>query len=192
MSIITDLNPEALAFKALAGIAAAVAIFTWGHHVGYTGEKATYDLYVANQAKIAAMQVANNKIALDNQKAQFDLDQQKMEQDHAKALENISSARDAAIADSANSAERLRKYLAHPSARTVVVSGPATGPGQPATVSQGAGELSDGVSDFNRWLIDEFSRADTNAATLNEAIDLIAKDRAVCNGSIPGVTPTKQ
>lgn len=188
MSILSDLNPEALALKVLASAAVAVIIFTWGHHVGYTGEKAAYDLYVSQQAEKAEAQVASNKSALVFQQTQFQLAQNKLQQDHQDETIALAAQRDAAIADGANYASRLRYYLAHPSVRPAIVPDSATGTGQSAATGQDSAGLSDGVSNLNWYLTQRFHTADVNAVTLNEAIDLLAKDREMCNGSLPGIT----
>jgi hypothetical protein len=188
VSILSDLNPQAVLAKVAIVGAAVLGAYLWGHHNGYSSEKAVYDLYVAKQGEKAEAQVAANKAALAFQQTQFQLAQNALEKNHADQIATLTSARDAAVADGDHYAERLRYYLSHPSVRTVVVSGSAASTGQPAADSQGAGGLPDGVSDLNRYLTQRFYTADVNATTLNEAIDLIAQDRATCNGALPGVT----
>lgn len=187
MSIISDINPQAILAKVAIVGAVAASAYLWGHHNGYSSEKAAYDLYVAQQAQQAESQVTANKSALLFQQTQFQLAQAKIEKDHTDEIANLASARDAAVADSGHYAERLRYYLAHSGGKPAGVSGSASSAVQSATDSQGAGGLSDGISDLNRYLIQRFYTADVIAATLNEAIDVIAQDRAVCTGALPGI-----
>jgi hypothetical protein len=188
VSILSDLNPQAILAKiAIVGLAVGGA-YLYGHHNGYSSEKAAYDLYVSQQAQKAEAQAASNKAALAFQQTQFELAQAKIQKEHTDALAQVETARVSAVADSAHYADRLRYYLAHPSVRTVVVSGSsASATGTPAD-SEGASGQPDGVSDLNRYLTQRFYTADKVAATLNEAIDLIAQDRLTCNGKLPGVT----
>lgn len=190
MSILSDLNPQAILAKvAIVGLALGGA-YLWGHHSGFSSEKAAYDLYVSQQGQKADAQLADNKTALAFQQTQFQLEQDKLQKDHQNEIDSLSTARDAAIRDGDAWSGRLRSYLAAQHARVgaAVVPSAATGTGQPAAVSQGAGGLLDGVSSLNWYLTQRFHTADVNAATLNEAIDLIAKDRETCNGALPGVT----
>lgn len=187
MSILTDLNPQAILAKVAIVGAVAASAYLWGHHSGYSSERAEYDLYVAQQGQKAEFQVAANKSALLFQQTQFQLAQAKIEKDHTDEVANLASARDVAVADSGHYAERLRYYLAHAGGKSAGVPGSAASAVQPATDSEGAGGLSDGISGLNRYLIQRFYTADVIAATLNEAIDVIAQDRAVCTGALPGI-----
>lgn len=190
MSILSDLNPQAILAKvAIVGAAVAGAYF-WGHHNGTASEKAVYDLYVSQQAAKGETQLADNKTALLFQQTQFDLQQTKLAKEHQDEIDSLATARDVAVRDGAVWSQRLRNYLAatHSSTGGVVVHGSSTGTDQSATGSESPGGLLDGVSSLNWYLTQRFHTADVNAATLNEAIDLIAKDRETCNGALPGVT----
>ena len=176
-----------VAFKVLAAAAIGVALFTWGHHVGYTGEKAAYDLYVSQQKAATEAQVASNQAALKVQQAKYDSQIAFITQEHSNEITQIASQRDAALADSDHSAQQLRDFLAKPRpVRTVVVSG--SGPSAAGANGASGDQSLDGVSYLNQWLIDQFSQFDATAATLNEAEAVIAKDRETCNGALPGVT----
>lgn len=185
MSILTDLNPQAILAKvAVVGVVAAGAFF-WGHHVGYSGEKSAYDLYVANQKSAAESQLVANKSALAFQQTNFQLQMSQLQKGNSDEVESLTKQRDAAKLDSGKYAGQLRQYLSRSHAGPVV-SGSGSGTGQPDQA--GAGGLSDGVSSLNWYLTQRFYDADVNAAALNEAIAVIAKDRELCNGSLPGVT----
>lgn len=186
MSILTDLNPQAILAKVAVVGAVAAGAFFWGHHVGYSGEKSAYDLYVANQKSAAESQVAANKSALAFQQTQFQLQMNQLQKDHSDEVENLTSQRDAALADSSKYAGQLRQYISRSHIVGAVVSG--AGSGSAGTDAARQGGLLDGVSSLNWYLTQRFHDADVNAATLNEAIAVIAKDREICNGSLPGVT----
>lgn len=186
MSILTDLNPQALLAKiAIAGIVVVVSASTGGYFA-YKYEKSAYDAYVSKQAAASTAQVLSNKTALDQQAAAFKAQIDAIQKDHANEISQISSARDAALADSAVYAGRLRQYLSRPGVRPAGMPEAAASTG--GANATGASQLSDGVSDLNWYLTNQFSLADTIAATLNEAEQVIAKDREVCNGSLPGIT----
>jgi hypothetical protein len=190
VSILSDLNPQAiLAQAAIVGLLAGGA-YLYGHHNGYASEKAAYDLYVSQQAQKGETQLADNKAALLFQQTQFDLQQTKLVKEHQDQIDSLTAARDAAVNNGAVWSERLRSYLAaaHTRAGAPGVPAASTGTGQPPADSQSQGGLLDGVSSLNWWLTQRFHTADVNATTLNEAIDLIAQDRATCNGALPGVT----
>jgi hypothetical protein len=190
VSILSDLNPQAILAKvAIVGLAVGGA-YLWGHHNGFASEKAAHDLYVSQQSQKGEAQLADNKAALLFQQTQFDLQQTKLVKDHQDEIDSLTTARDAAIRNGSAWAGRLRSYLAatHTSAGTPGVPIAPTGTGQPSAGSQSQSGLLDGVSSLNWYLTQRFHTADVNAAALNEAIDLIAQDRATCNGALPGVT----
>lgn len=183
---LTTLNPYWILAKVGIAVAVVGGAFFYGHHLGYSGEKSAYDLYVAQQKSAAEQQVAANKSALAFQQAQYSLQINKLQQDHSDEVANLTTQRDTALADSSKYSGQLRQYLSgsHRVAAVVpVASGSAAG-----TDSAGQGGLLDGVSSLNWYLTQRFHDADVNAATLNEAIAVIAKDREICNGSLPGVT----
>lgn len=173
---------------ALIGSAALLAgMFIWGHHVGYTGEKAVFDKYVSNQKTIADLQVSNNKLALSNQQEQFNQALSQIQQDHKDEVTKLGAARDAALADSDAYASRLREYIARAGQQSTGVPHPAASAA--GATDAGSGGLYDGVSDLNWYLVQRFYLADQNASRLNMAIALLAEDRKICNGSLPGITP---
>jgi hypothetical protein len=186
VSILSVLNPESLAIKAAVVVLAVGTAFGYGHHVGYKGEKVKFDGFVSEQKAIAEKQVADNAAALKSQAAKYDADIATIKADHDAKIQHVQTERDSALADSATSAERLRRYIAGSGVK------PATMPKVAASTgganSAGNSGLPDGVSDLNRYLINQFSAADAIAVTLNEAEQVIAKDREVCNGQLPGVS----
>lgn len=180
-------SPYVLLAKVGVCVAIVGGAYLYGHHNGYTGEKLVYDKYVSDQAAKAEAQVAANKSALLFQQTQFNLDQTRVQKDHSDEITKLTATRDAAVADSQRAVNGLRAYLASAGRRAVVVHEAATG--TTGANQEGSGGLSDGVSSLNWYLTQRFYTADVNAATLNEAIDLIAQDRQYCNGSLPGVNP---
>lgn len=189
MSILTDLNPTSLAVKALVVVAVVGGAYAFGHHVGYKGEKLVYDNYVLKQADLSKQQVIDNKTALDAAKAAYDAQLKTIQSEYTQNAQHLQASRDAALADSANYAGKLRDYLAgtHASPSRAVLPGTQTGAQGTATSGKSATQLVDGVSSLNWYLTRRFSDADQTAITLNEAIDVIAADRMTCNGALPGV-----
>lgn len=111
MSIIDALNPESIAAKVGVLAVACAAVFAIGHHVGYKGEKAVYDVYVAKQAAIAEKQVADNAKGLADNKAQYDANLANIQKDRDAKIKSLQGEYDSAIADRNKSDDRLRKYL---------------------------------------------------------------------------------
>lgn len=188
MSLVSDLNPQALAVKALVTVVAVTAIFAAGAYVGYRHEKLIYDNYVLKQKDAADKQLAENQAALKSIQAQHDAAVDQIHTEYTENAQHLQAARDAAIANASASADSLRRYIATAHVKQPGMSGAKGGSaGTPATGESSAG-LSDGVSSLNWYLTQRFSRADDVAIRLNEAIDLLAEDRRVCNGALPGVT----
>jgi hypothetical protein len=189
MSILTDLNPTSIAVKALVVVAVVGGAYALGHHQGYKGEKLVYDNYVLKEKDAEQTQLIANQAALKAQQAAFDAQVKAIHSEYTENAQHLQASRDAALADSANYAGKLRDYLAssHASPQQPVVSG--TQGGAAGTVNAGSTGLLDGVSSLNWYLTQRFSDADGLANKFNEAVQLIAEDRKVCNGSLPGVTP---
>lgn len=172
------------AIGALVVAGAAGGMFVWGHHVGYTGEKAIYDKYVSDQKIAADEQKAANKNALAQQAAEFQMQMAAIEKDRTDAITHLTNQRDAALADRDRSAGQLRAFLARTDLGPEVSGPAASGSGDHA-----AGQVRriDGVSFLNQWLIERLGQCDVDAANLTTAQQVIAKDRETCNGHLPGV-----
>jgi uncharacterized membrane-anchored protein YhcB (DUF1043 family) len=184
-TIPTPFSLQALAVKALVGLAVVGGAFGGGYYLGFKHEKLVYDNFVLSQKDAAQKQLIANKDALDKQ-ASANADQvRQIQSEYADNAQHLQAARDAALADSTASAQRLRQYLASSHARATM---PGASAGSVGTASQAADRLSDGVSSLNFYLVQRFHDADDNTAALNEAIDLLAADRQVCTGALPGVT----
>lgn len=166
--------------------AAIVGAFTYGHHVGYTGEKAEFDKYVAAQEKLAADQVVANNAALDAKKAEYAANIDKVQKEKQDEVDQIIAQRDAALADSARSAGQLRDFLARARAADAQVSGAASGVG--GSDGKAGAQFLDGVSILNQWLLVNLSRADVYSTRLAEAQLIIKADRVMCDGRLPGVS----
>lgn len=194
MSIFTDLNPTALAVKALVVVVVVGGAYTLGHHQGYKGEKLVYENYVLQQKDAAQQQAIANKTALDAQKAAYDAQVQSIQSEYTENAQHLQTARDFALASAASYADKLRLYLAssHAVAKQPVVPGATPGAEGASAVVQSSTGLLDGVSSLNWYLTQRFSDADKNAIALNEAIDRIDLDIKTCNGSLPGVTGVSQ
>lgn len=186
MSEVVASNPYVLLAKVGVCVAIVGGAFLYGHHVGYSGEKLVYDNYVLKQKDAAEKQVISNQAALKAQADKFASDAAAIQKDHQDEVAQLSSDRDAALANSSVYAERLRQYLARSGVKPAALPGAASGAA--GTVATGQSGLLDGVSSLNWYLTQRFHDADVNAATLNEAIALLAKDREICNGSLPGVS----
>jgi hypothetical protein len=191
MSILSDLNPQALAVKALVGVVVIGATFAGGLYVGYRHEKLVYDNFVLSQKSAAEQQKIANQSALQKLQSDYDKRANDLQQEYAQNAQNLQASRDAALADSAAYAGRLRQYLAGSHVRPEL-PGFASGPAGTAAGAQGSSGLLDGVSSLNWYLTQRFGQADSNAIALNEAIDLLDEDRRVCNGALPGVTGAPQ
>ena len=189
MSILTDLNPESLAIKALVVVAVVGGAYAFGHHQGYSGEKLVYDNYVLKQKSAADAQVIANKDALAAQKGQYDAQIKSLKSEYADNAQHLQASRDAAFASAASYAGQLRNYLAVSHASPQHASVPGAVASTSGTDTAGSNGLLDGVSSLNWYLTQRFSDADGIAAKFNEAVGVIAEDRKVCNGSLPGVTP---
>lgn len=187
MSILTDLVPGSLAAKALIAVAVCGTLAGGGYYYGHKQEKAAFDDYVQTQKAAAEAQVIANQAALKKQSADFAAQVASIHSEYTDNAQHLQSARDAALASAASYSGELQRYLASPHVIRVTVPGAVASTN--GVDAAGSGGLLDGVSSLNWYLTQRFSDADSNANTLNEAIALIAKDRAECNGSLPGVTP---
>lgn len=182
-----SLIPDGYATLIKVGVigAAIVGVFAYGHHVGYTGEKAEFDKYVAAQEKLAKDQEAANKAALDQKQAEYKGTIDKVQKEKQDEVDQITAQRDAALADRARYAGQLRDFLARARAADAQVSGPSSGVG--GGDGKAGAQFLDGVSILNQWLLVNLSRADVYATRLAEAQLIIQADRVMCDGKLPGV-----
>jgi hypothetical protein len=186
MSIITDLNPQALAVKTLIYVGAAGALFFGGYYLGYKHEKTAYDLYVTQQKVAAEAQEISNQNALAALAASDAAAVQTIKAQHNETVKQIEASRDAALSNLASSDQRLRAYLAGTGQQRPKL--PHSAASAKGSAGAAPGGLFDGVSNLDWYLTYRFSDADSNTAALNEAVALLAEDRKICNGSLPGVS----
>jgi hypothetical protein len=186
MSILSDLSPTSLAAKALVGIAVIGAAFAGGYYEGFSREKLVYNDYVVTQKSAAQAQLIANQNALKSQQAAFDAQLKQIHSEYTDNANSLQASRDAALASAASYAGKLRDYLAGSHAQPVV---PGSKAGSKGTVDPGEGGLLDGISSLNWYLTQRFGDADDLANRFNYAVQVIAEDRKICNGSLPGVTP---
>jgi hypothetical protein len=182
------MNPYALLGGIGAAVALAIGSYFYGHHEGANAVQAQFDSFKEKQATASAGQIASNVAALAFQQTMYGLQIAAIQKDHSDEVQAIQKRADDALASSNYYAGQLRKFLSASAGRKQpAVSGTAAS----ATGANAAspGGQYDGVQRLNFWLVGRFTVADTVAAKFNEAVAVIAKDREICNGSLPGVTP---
>lgn len=182
------MSPYTLLGGTVAVVALAVGSFFYGHHEGADAVQVKFNQYKTDQSTLANKQLSDNQAALAKQQKSFDDQIAAIQKDHANEVTDIEKRRDSALASSDYYAGQLRHFLnAKPGPTVAGVSAPAASAN--GANGSSAGGLPDGVSNLNWYLITRFSAADVIASRLNEAVAVIAKDREICNGTLPGVTP---
>lgn len=166
-------------------IVAAGALFEY-HHIQTT---AVND-YKSKQAVVAEKQVATNQTAVAAITAS---EAEGLRQIAATAQESrneIQKRNDALVGTNAaltDTVGKLQRRIASASQQPVVVSQTATG----GSVADGAGDpaLPVGLADLVRFNTSQFKLADEDTVTITALQAVVAQDRQICNGSLPGVTP---
>lgn len=162
-------------------LVAGAALF--GYVEGHRAEEAKFNLYKSQQAAAAEKQVAANKSALLAQQTVDAAQMAKINQTRGVQLNEITQRRDALLTANRDLTQRL--YVRTASASRQPAGVLQTGAGGTVDAQAGAAALDQRSSQF---FIDEFSAADQLAAAYAALQQVILHDRAVCNGSIPGIT----
>jgi hypothetical protein len=174
-------NPYVILAAFGATIGLAVASFGIGHHIEYLELVA----YQKTQAAAAEKQVADNKTALVKQQQADQAAMDKINQDHGVQLNEITQRRDALLTANRNLTQRLWVSTSSGKQPSGV---PQVGASGPDDAQSGRAALSYGSSKF---FYDEFAQADVDTATIAALQQIVAHDREVCNGSLPGAAAAK-
>jgi hypothetical protein len=175
------INPWMIIGGLMAVLAIGAGSFGFGYHV----ESLRFSAYQMAQTAAAEKQVGDNKTALLalQQKDQAAL--ATINQTHRGALNEITQRRDALLTANRNLTERL--WVSTASAGKQPTGVPKAGPSGPVDAQAGYTALPAGVGS---WLVDQFTQADSDIATITALQQVVVHDREVCNGQLPGLTQT--
>ena len=171
-------NPYAILGGLLAVIALCVASFGFGHHVDHQA----FVAYRETQAAEAEKQVAANRTALLDQQQADQAVMAKINQSRGDQINEITQRRDALLTANRDLSQRL--YVAISSSGSAKPAVPTAGTRGPVDDGGSQAEIPTTIAP---WLIDQFTQADSDAALVGALQQVVAHDRAVCNGSLPGI-----
>lgn len=174
------LNPWHLLAELALVLALCVGSYMWGSH----NEALVFDAYKATQGQKAEAQVADNKGALLRQAQEQAAGMAAIAQNRQEKLDEITTQRDRLLADNAAVSDRLRKFLGA-SATAALVQRSTAGTSGPDAKAYAA--LSDRLEQLARFNTERFAEADQLVVDFNAAVDVIAQDRRICDGSLPGI-----
>lgn len=178
MNLLTPLEKSLIKLGVVLGLLAGV--YLYGHHRGAAEVQVQFDAFKNQEYAAAEKQVATLQAAARAaEQAHTEKVAQIVQQATVEKTENANRA-NATIADLRAGNVRLSVQLA--AARAGAQRDGQAAGGTAGAADQGAGELPLDTAEF---LIGEASRADDLAIRFNEAVDVIAQDRATCNALQP-------
>jgi hypothetical protein len=179
------LNPYVILAELAIVLGLCFGSYQWGSH----NESLVFEAYKSQQASKAEEQVADNKGALLDQERQQSAALAKIVQDQKGNINEITQRRDALLADNQHLSLQLRRFLTGSSSTAALVSSSTAG-------TQGLDGASDAafserlakLSEFNTA---QFGAADLYIAQISALQAVVAEDRKICNGVLPGVGTKK-
>ncbi len=179
-----------LVWKAV-GVLFAVIVVAAGttaelHHIK-TQAVATYK---TEQAAVAQKQVVTNHATVAAISASEAAGLRKIAADAKESRDEIQKQYDAAAGSNAAltaAVGKLRARLAYAGKQSTQL--PQTGASGPAADGAGNAALPEGLAELVKFNAYQFKLADDDAVTVTALQKVVAQDRAICDGSLPGITP---
>jgi hypothetical protein len=179
------LKPYAIVAEIVLVIGLCFGCYGWGHH----NESLVFEAYKSQQNSRAETQVADNKGELLVQERQQSAALAKIVQDQKGTIDETTKRRDALLADNQRLSLQLRGYLTGARSTAALVSSSTAGTGGSDAANDAAFlERLAKLSEFNTG---QFGAADVNIATITALQAIIAEDRRICTGALPGVGTKK-
>jgi hypothetical protein len=167
----------------------AAVLFGGGYYEGHSREAAAFDTFKAQQAAIASQQVVTNHTAVAAISASEAAGLKQIAATATESRNEIQKRNDALVGNAAalaTTVASLQRRLTGTSQQLAAVSKTGSSPGVPD--GTGDGPLSVGLADLVKFNSAQFLAADDDTVTITGLQAVVAQDRLICNGALPGLS----